>query len=683
MDNLTRIEEERRKGNSPYKTAATIAALVAICEFFEVWSLGWTLLTFLVPESLGDLHNTTAMGAAFKGISIRYEYTFCVVTILVFQLLYLFSAGALVWSNMNNKATAFPLFVFTTVVSLLLSVTITMYFCATSEMIFTYFFEPENEKALASFLIFLYFSRYFFIGWIVKLAIAMCVHRRKQEIDNEKESIDIQTAVDKAFKNVFDAEPEEPHVRPEAIPESVRPIPRVMAAATRKEPDDVVPRNQPSNGYLNRAYERDPEERPPRQDARSNQATSREPRHARENCEPRAAAPRAENREPQTREERCRDDGWREDKEFLQARDRRGAPCDTRGAYPMQEYSRRERPSENYSGRPQTPAAEDGDRSREARFQMHGPGSRPPSAPEDVRRPAQEYESRSRSPPYGQYDKRHEYYPRVEDEQQRRAAHDEPRRRQVGELRRGEGGAQMARQDESRKADKPRPRSEYDYEDARQRADRQSSPTDHGRWDGDYEGRGRPQQANDSRRPLRREPEHDDYGQREALPRQRMSMGSPMSSYEDYEANRSRAEPKRPADDYGRERSPTPSQPLDASRYLRPEDGELRAKKRPASAHYSRDSGHFDYGPGPLGYNVPSPHSRPRSAMMMGEDDEDFVRPGGGGSTSLKREESFVQKILPRYESTTGGALRTGPAPVGGVPAVGPASLRRGQPRLQ
>ncbi|XP_037506106.1 serine/arginine repetitive matrix protein 1 isoform X1 [Rhipicephalus sanguineus] len=680
MDNLTRIEEERRKGNSPYKAAATIAAVVAICEFIEVWSFGWTLLTFLVPESLGNLHNTTLSGE-FEGISLRYEYTFCVVALLVFQLLYLFTAAALVWSNENNKATAFPLFVFTSVISLLLSVSITIYFCASSEMIFTYFFEPENEKALAHFLIFLYFSRYFFLGWIVKFAIVMCVHKRKEEIDNEKESIDIQTAVDKAFKNVFDPEPEEAHVRPEVIPESVRRIPRVTAAVptTRKEPDDVALRNQPSNGYLNRAYERDAEERSTRQDARSNQATSREPRYPREHCEPRATAPRAENREPQLqpREQRCRDDGWKEDNEFLQARDRRGAPRDSRGDYPMQEYSRRERPSENLSGRPQTPAAEESN--RESRFQMHGPGSRPPSAPEDVRRPAQDYEPRSRSPPYGQYDKRHEYYPRAEEEEQRRAARDEPRRRQVGEIRRGDGGAQMVRQDESRKADKPR-RSEYD--DARQRANRQPSPTDHGRWDGDYEGRGRPQQANDSRRPLRREPEHDDYGQREARPQQRTPTGSPWSSYEDYDAKRSRADPRRPAEDYGRERSPTPPQPLDASRYLRPEDGELRVKKRPASAHYSRDSGHFDYGPGPLGYNVPSPHSRPRSMMMMGEDDEDDVRPGGG-STSLKREESFVQKILPRYESTTGGALRTGPAPVGGVPAVGPASLRRGQPRLQ
>lgn len=669
MDNLTRIEEDRRRGNSPYKTATTIAAVVAICEFFEVWSFGWTLLTFLVPESLGNLHNTTSLGAEFEGISLRYEYTFCVVAILVFQMLYLFSAGALVWSNKNDKATAFPLFVFTSVVSLLLSVTITIYFFATSEMIFTYFFEPENETALAFFLIFLYFSRYFFLGWIVKLAIVMCVHKRKEEIDSEKESIDIQTAVDKAFKSVFDPEPEEPHVRPEAIPETVRPIPRVTAAATRKEPDDMVPRSQPSNGHLNRAYERDPEERPPRQDAR-NQETSREPRYAKENCEPRTAAPRVENSEPPRREERRRGDGWREEKEFLQARDRRRAPRDTRDDYPMQEYSRREHSPENFSGRPRTPAAEDGDRLRESRFQMHGPSSRLPSAPEDVHRPSHEYELRS--PPY---DKRQEYYPRAEDEQPRRTA--EPRRRQVGDLRRGDGGAQVARQDESRNRDKPRPRSEYDYDDARQRAARQPSPTDYDRWDGDYDGRSRPQPGNDSRRPMRWEPEHDDYGQREVRPRQRMSTGSPRSSYEDYEANRSR----RPAEDYGPERSPTPQQPLDASRYLRPEDGELRAKKRPSSAHYSRDSGPFDYGPGPLGYNVPSPHSRPRSMMMMGEDDEDVPRPGG--STSLKREESFVQKILPRYESTTGGALRTGPAPVGGVPAVGPASLRRGQPRLQ
>ncbi|KAL3234060.1 hypothetical protein MRX96_022809 [Rhipicephalus microplus] len=93
---------------------------------------------------------------------------------------------------------------------------------------------------------------------------------------------------------------------------------------------------------------------PPRQDAR-NQETSREPRYAKENCEPRAAAPRVENSEPPRREERRRGDGWREEKEFLQARDRRRAPRDTRDDYPMQEYSRRERsPGELFRETPDT-----------------------------------------------------------------------------------------------------------------------------------------------------------------------------------------------------------------------------------------------------------------------------------------------------------------------------------------
>lgn len=717
MDNLTRIEEERRKGNSPYKTAATIAAVVAICEFLEVWSLGWTLLTFLVPEPLGQLHNTTLSGE-FENIGLRHEYSFCVIALLVFHLLYLFAAGGLIWSNKNNKATAFPIFVFTSVVTILLSVSITIYFFTQSEMIFTYFFEPKNEAALAHFLIFLYFSRYFFFGWIVKLAIVMCVHKRKEEIDSEKESIEIQTAVDKAFKNVFDPEPEEPHVRPEVIPESMRRIPRVTAvaagAAARNEPEDAAPRSQPANGFLNRAYERDSGERSPRPDARSDQPSAREPRYPREAEQrtPRATAPRSEALQPQaqTKDDRRRDDGWREsrtksaDVDFLQARDPRGnsAPHNNRGdrEYPLQEYSRREHSFENLSRRPQSPAAEDGDdyRSRESRYQEHGPGSRgdyrPPSATKDVYRggkpePAQVYEARPRSPTRGPYagDKRQEYYARAEDEQQRKAAYGELIRRQgeAGEPRREGGGAQMARQDESRRTDRPR-RSEYEYDDVRQRADRQASPVDRGRWNDDYEARGRlqqqqhQQQTNDSRRPPRREPERDDYGQREARPQQRTSAGSPRSTYEDYEARSSRADLRRPAEDYDRERSPTPPQPLDASRYLRAEDGELRVKKRPASAHYSRDSGHFDYGPGPLGYNVPSPHSRPRSMVMMGDDVDEEVRPSGG-STSLKREESMVQKILPRYDSTTGGALRTGPAPVGGVPAVGPASLRRVPPR--
>ncbi|XP_050039801.1 uncharacterized protein [Dermacentor andersoni] len=711
MDNLTRIEEEGRKGNI-YKTAATIAAAVAVCEFLEVWSLGWTLLTFLDPESLGSLHYTTLSGE-FKEISLRHEYGVCVVALLVFHLLYLFATGALIWSNKRDKATAFPIFVFASVVTILLSVSITIYFFVQSEMVFTYFFEPQNEAALAHFLIFLYFSRYFFIGWIVKLAIVMCVHKRKEEIESEKESIEIQTAVDKAFKNVFDPEPEEPHVRPEAIPESIRRIPRVTAVAAGavapKKPEDTAPRSQPDNGYLNRAYERDSEERSLRPDARSDQPSARESRYPREaeHRASRATAPRSETVEPQvqTKDGRRRDDGWREsrtksaDVDFLQARDHRGnsAHHSSRGdrEYPLQEYSRREPSCENLSGRPQSPAAEDGSdyRSRESRYQEHGPGSRrdyrPPSAPKDVSRggkpePAQVYESRSRSPARGQYagDRRQEYYASAEDEQQRKAAHGDRIRRQgeAGEPRKE--GAQMARQDEFRRTDRPR-RSEYEYDDVRQRADRQASPAERGRWNGDYDARDRPQQqqqGNDSRPPPRWEPGRDDYGQREARPQQRTSAGSPSSAYEDYEARSSRADLRRPAEDYDRERSPTPPQPLDASRYLRAEDGELRVKKRPTSAYYSRDSGHFDYGPGPLGYNVPSPHSRPRSMVMMGGDEDEEVRPSGG-STSLKREESLVKKILPRYESTTGGALRTGPAPVGGVPAVGPASVRRVPPR--
>ncbi|KAH9373345.1 hypothetical protein HPB48_018398 [Haemaphysalis longicornis] len=119
----------------------------------------------------------------------------------------------------------------------------------------------------------------------------------------------------------------------------------------------------------------------------------------------------------------------------------------------------------------------------------------------------------------------------------------------------------------------------------------------------------------------------------------------------------------------------SPSQPLDPSRFLRHDERGSRARsERPRSAYGSRDSSPFGYGPGPLGYNVPSPHSRPRSMMQL----EDEVERPSGGSTSLRREESLVKKILPRYEMNTGGALRTGPAPVGGVPAIGPASIRRG-----
>ncbi|KAK8762240.1 hypothetical protein V5799_026488 [Amblyomma americanum] len=621
--------------------------------------------------------------------------------------MYLFSGVALLWSNKDNKATAFPIFVFTSILTLLLSVAVTAYYFTQNELVFSYFFEPNNNAALASFLIFLYFSRYFFIGWIVKLALAMVAHKRKEEIDNEKESIEIQTAVDKAFQNVFDQEPEpeEPHVRPDAIPESMGRIPRVTAVAPgatpppRKQPDESTQNNRTANGHVNRAYERDSEERPPRQDAR-------EPRYPREEEQrARSAAPRADGREPQrvqqqqprTRDDQRREDGWREsrvpdtDKEFLHAYDRRGDRVSRDGRppqeYPMKEYSRREYPSESVPGRPRTPALDDGEeyRNRESRYQEHGAGLRrdykPHGSSEDIYKgrsePGDSYDARSKSPHRGQYggDRRQqEYYP--EEEALRKGAYGELRGRRQGDVeepRRG-GGVGPAQLPDRRSS------PEYAYDEVRYRADR-AVPPERGRRD-NYDARGgHPQQqqlqANDSRRP-RRDLE-DDYDRRadtarDVRPQHRTTAESARSSYEDYEPNR--ADSRRPVADYGRERSSSPTQPLDASRYLRADEDARSGKKRPSSAHYSRE---FDYGPGPQGYNVPSPHSRPRSMILVGDEDEVARPPGGGG---LKREESFVQKIKPRYESSTGGALRTGPAPVGGVPAVGPASLRsRGVPK--
>lgn len=120
-------------------------------------------------------------------------------------------------------------------------------------------------------------------------------------------------------------------------------------------------------------------------------------------------------------------------------------------------------------------------------------------------------------------------------------------------------------------------------------------------------------------------------------------------------------------DEYRRPRSVSP-QSLSPGHYLR--NGTGNRKPRPVSAYNARDSGRFDYGPGPLGYEVSSPNQRARSPVA---DDE--------GSMSLRRDDSIVRQISPRYDSNIGGGLRTGPPPVGGVPAIGPASIRRVPPR--
>lgn len=720
MDNLARIEEERRKSNSPYKVATTVAGVFIIIEFLEIWSFGWVILTYLVPESLGSGHNSldqnttchnTPLSTAFKCVHHADEFSYCVITLLVIHFLCFVSACALLWSNKNNKVVAFPIFVSVCIISLLVSVAVSVYYFVQAEMLFTFFFEPENDTALAHFLLFLYFTRYFFFGWIVKLAIIMCVQKRKEEIESEKESMEIQTAVDKAFKHVFDPEPEpedEPHVRPEVIPESMGRIPRVTAVAPggappRKDTDDAVAqRGRALNGHVNRAYQKDSDDRTP--DARNGKTDAKDPRPPRaleHQPRDRSAEGKVDERDPQppvqrrgrseqrsvpqqprTRDDLRVEDGWRESRApdaassgFLQARDRSPREGRVNQEYVMKEYTRREYTTGNPP--PGRPISEDiaDYKSREARYQEHGAGLRrdyrPSSPPEDVRRgkpePAAGYGAGVR--PYGG-DKRQDYYSKAQDEEARRSAYDDRRPLE------GEAGGPRRRDDgyELRRAEKSR-RSEYEYDgDARARDERQAPSNQGGRWD-NYEARGRQQQQPNEPNRLRRGPD-DDYDRREKTaregrPQPRASAQSPRSSsYEDYEP--SRADSKRPAEeDYGRERSP--SQPLDPSRYLRHDVDSRARSQRPSSAYYSRDSSPFDYGPGPLGYNVPSPHSRPRSMMELEDDAE---RPSGG-STSLRREESLVKKILPRYESTTGGALRAGPAPVGGVPAIGPASIRR------
>ncbi|CAN8012179.1 unnamed protein product [Ixodes pacificus] len=234
--------------------------------------------------------------------------------------------------------------------------------------------------------------------------------------------------------------------------------------------------------------------------------------------------------------------------------------------------------------------------------------NRQDSSPRSNAEPPQDYSPRGQSPPV-QYGNRRPDYPGT------RPQHDQDRRRPEDVQ-------------SHQRAPRTEPR-EFEY-DNRSRSAQDSPP---GR---DFE---------------RRESRPGKYAGRDN------SRGASLQGY-DSDPGSSRQ------DEYRRQRSVSP-QPLSPGHYLR--NGTSNPKPRPVSAYNARDSGRFDYGPGPLGYEVSSPNQRARSPVA---DDE--------GSMSLRRDDSIVRQISPRYDSNIGGGLRTGPPPVGGVPAIGPASIRRG-----
>lgn len=666
MDNILSLAERGRREAKPYKCMINVVALITILEIFEIWACGWCLITLLSPEDYGNLWEGKNGSIPFKEIKLRYEYTYCVISFLAFHLVYLVPALLLIWGNRGNKVLAFLVFSITSAAALLLSIAVTVYFLTQNyNKAFLIISAPEDPQALPHFLLFLYFSRYFFIGWIAKLAFIMCTGMRRREIEEDKD-VDIQTAVDKAFKSVFEeqdadslkddhkayAELGQDHVHPELIPEKIHRIPRAKAGSahqlnTDHDVDAVYQARQAAavNGYLNQGFEHDVEPRSPRYvtDDRNYMNTR----------------PQSRGDQDKLSDTRSRhvEDGHRRN----QSQDTRQSRDSTLPLRPASHYELQDRvPLEPYDQRRRE------DHSREAVHKEYPRKDQPrrETAYPNADTAAQiAYEAKRRSPEY------QEYTPGVKEPQNERGR-PLPRSR-----------TSVVNRQDSSPISNGEPPQDYSPKG-------QSPPVQYGNRRPDYPGT-RPQHDQDRRRPEnvqshqrapRTEPREFEYDNRS-----RSAQDSPPGR--DFERLQSRPgkyagrDNSRGAslqgydsdpgsgrqDEYRRQRSVSP-QPVSPGHYLR--NGTSNLKPRPVSAYNARDSGRFDYGPGPLGYEVSSPNQRARSPVA---DDE--------GSMSLRRDDSIVRQISPRYDSNIGGGLRTGPPPVGGVPAIGPASIRRVPPR--
>lgn len=740
MHNLTELEEVRRK-RKPYKLLTTLAAAITIVECLEVWGCGWTLITLLSGKTYIHLWEPLPEGAtaennavmAFQSMDWHQGYDLCVITFLVFYTAYLMASFLLIWGNTQNKVIAFMIYNMASVVVLLLSASVTIFFLATGSVKVLAYFSDFGEANLAYLLLLLYFSRYFFLGWILRVALFLFTRLRRKEIEEEKD-VDIQTAVDKAFKSVFEQEQDvdsvNDHVEPDdhrnvqgereqlsmrlgALADGIKRIPRAKVdnglrqRAERNGDVGSKPAQQMAMGFVNKSFEQDTEDRlsryepseashtqtRPHQHAedgrfRGNPGQQYEQKHRRVPCEDL----RSRKDGPAHRRHGSEPHGHPEGRDAFQDRGRHYSGYDTAAANgqvpqhraPVSEpggdiYDRRleywdpegktgnerDRGNQPYTGHhppgvPYQPAT------RHQDYMEYEPGREPqkdydhsptrqtsdPGRAVPGRYLPADYSTRDRSPPT-QYDERHSNYP-------------------TGTSR---GGSPVRY---------PQPDVNQRHPEGYQDAKRVPQRVPQGQYDPSDEQRPRRAREDHSPPPAVPQGGRRDFetrslpGEPRGLSRDRDSSYEARerraSRYVPYQGDGPRGDHERHSNEeydvgsgprgqeaFRRERSP---QSLDAGRFLRDDDVRLR---RPASSHSPRDSGHFAYGPGPLGYQVSSPSSRPRSLIA------DEPRSG----STLKREESIVKRLSHHYDANIGPGLRSGPAPVGGVPAIGPASIRR------
>ncbi|CAN7938390.1 unnamed protein product [Ixodes hexagonus] len=700
MDNILSLAEQRRRDAKPYKSIITVVALITIVETLEIWACGWPLITLLSPEDYGNIWEGKNGSTPFHEIRSRHGYTYCIISFLAFHLVYVAPVLLLIWGNRGNKVVSFIVFSITSSAALLLSVAVTIYFLTQDyDKAFLIISAPGDPAALPHFLLFLYFSRYFFLGWVLKVAFILCAGMRRREIEEDKD-VDIQAAVDIAFKSVFEQEhdvdsvkddhkahleQEDDHVHPESIPENIHRIPRAKVVnaqqqSTDHDVDAVTKARQAAavNGYLNQGFEHDVEPRLPTHAQANRDYVNTRP------------SPRADQDKHTDTRSRHIEEGHRRDpsQDARQSRDstlalrpashyelqNRAVPelydQRRREEHSQKAYPRKDLPRESayQSSNSAAQIAYEAKR-RSPEYQEYTPGDKGPRHPDygrplsrtDPRRQdsgsgvvggesPQDYSPRDQSPPV-QYANRRPDYPGTRPQQRDQAPHGQDNRRNLEEVQSPQRGPRREPKD-------------FEY-DTRSRGQQDSPPVrDVYRGVPDFETRSQPGDA----RGLRREAGRD-FEMREPHPGRYPGRDNARdASPQGYDSDPGSSRP----DEFRRQRSGSP-QPLNPAHYLR--NGTSNSKPRPVSAYNARDSGRFDYGPGPLGYEVPSPHQRPRSLFT------DEEEPRFGGSASLRREESIVRKISHRYDPNIGGGLRTGPPPVGGVPAIGPASIRRVPPR--
>lgn len=290
MDNIPNLETPKRQNKwMSDKRVTTFIAFFSIIEFLEVWGSGWTLLTLLSPEVFPNLWkvNETMFedeARGFHDITNREQYANCVIAYLAFYVVFLLSSTSLLWGNWFIKVTPFLMYQGCSALSLLLTVIVSTYFLVQEHAnVFLFVSDPDAESSLYTpyLLLFLYFSRYFYLGWIIKIGFILCSGQRRRDIESEKD-VDVQVEVDKAFKNVFESEPAkdkssqkgadshgrrrmehygEPddsmYDRPPSVPEFVQKIPRIRLSHAGGEQPATGTASAPGSAYVNGGFRHD------------------------------------------------------------------------------------------------------------------------------------------------------------------------------------------------------------------------------------------------------------------------------------------------------------------------------------------------------------------------------------------------------------------------------------------